>query len=54
VGGGRNLAKFFTCKYEFCLYKGFLMKKMAQICKIFEGKNNSKFVKDVDDKFQYR
>jgi hypothetical protein len=31
----KNLAKFCTEKYDFDLYKGIFMEKVAQICKIF-------------------
>jgi len=40
LGGGRNFTKFQPEKYDFNIYKGFSIKKIAQIPHIWEGKKN--------------
>jgi uncharacterized protein YwgA len=46
----QNLAKFRPEKYDFNLYKGFFMEKMAQICQISNEKNSK--LPDFNDKIQ--
>jgi hypothetical protein len=48
--GGRNFAKFQSEKYDFNLYKGFSMEKMAQIHQISKKKFLDRQI--FNDKFQ--